>query len=63
MGSQKDDVTQVVAGTLILGLGFRLVVDQGWISRKVLKHSTEIRFMLIPFIVLFIAHEFITGDF
>ena len=25
--------------------------------------STEIRFMLIPIIVLFIAHEFITGKF
>ena len=25
------------------------------------KFSTEIRFMLIPIIVLFIAHEFITG--
>ena len=24
MGSQNDDVTQVVAGTLFLGLGFRL---------------------------------------
>ena len=27
------------------------------------KFSTEIRFMLIPIIVLFIAHEFITGKF
>ena len=27
------------------------------------KFSTEIRFMLIPIIVLFIAHEFITGNF
>ena len=27
------------------------------------KCSTEIRFMLIPIIVLFIAHEFITGNF
>ena len=27
------------------------------------KFSTEIRFMLIPIIVLFIAHEFITGSF
>ena len=27
------------------------------------KFSTEIRFMLIPIIVLFIAHEFITGTF
>ena len=27
------------------------------------KFSTEIRFMLIPIIVLFIAHEFITGIF
>ena len=27
------------------------------------KCSTEIRFMLIPIIVLFIAHEFITGKF
>ena len=26
------------------------------------KFSTEIRFMLIPIIVLFIAHEFITGN-
>ena len=25
------------------------------------KFSTEIRFMLIPIIVIFIAHEFITG--
>ena len=24
---------------------------------------TEIRFMLIPIIILFIAHEFITGNF
>ena len=28
MRSQNDDVTLVVAGTLVLGLGFRLVVDQ-----------------------------------
>ena len=28
MGSQNDDVTQMVAGTLVLGLGFRLVVYQ-----------------------------------
>ena len=27
------------------------------------KFSTEIRFMLIPIIVLFIAYEFITGNF
>ena len=27
------------------------------------KFSTEIRFMLIAVIVLFIAHEFITGKF
>ena len=27
------------------------------------KFSTEIRFRLIPIIVLFIAHEFITGNF
>ena len=27
------------------------------------KFSTDIRFMLIPIIVLFIAHEFITGKF
>ena len=27
------------------------------------KFNTEIRFMLIPIIVLFIAHEFITGKF
>ena len=27
------------------------------------KFSTEIRCMLIPIIVLFIAHEFITGNF
>ena len=27
------------------------------------KFSTEIRFMLISIIVLFIAHEFITGNF
>ena len=27
------------------------------------RFSTEIRFMLIPIIVLFIAHEFITGNF
>ena len=27
------------------------------------KFSTEIRFMLIPIIVLFIAHAFITGNF
>ena len=27
------------------------------------KFSTEIRFMLIPIIVLFIAHVFITGNF
>ena len=27
------------------------------------KCSTEIRFTLIPIIVLFIAHEFITGNF
>ena len=27
------------------------------------KFSTEIRFMLITIIVLFIAHEFITGKF
>ena len=27
------------------------------------KFSTEIRFMLIPTIVLFKAHEFITGNF
>ena len=27
------------------------------------KFSTEIRFMLIPIIVLFIAHKFITGNF
>ena len=27
------------------------------------KFSTELRFMLIPIIVLFIAHEFITGKF
>ena len=27
------------------------------------KFSTEIRFMLIPITVLFIAHEFITGKF
>ena len=27
------------------------------------KFSTEIRFMLIPIIVLFIAHEFITEKF
>ena len=27
------------------------------------KFSTEIRFMLIPIIVLFIAHEFITRKF
>ena len=27
------------------------------------KFSTEIRFMLIPIIVLFIAHEFTTGNF
>ena len=27
------------------------------------KFSTEIRFMLIPIIVLFITHEFITGNF
>ena len=27
------------------------------------KFSTEIRFMFIPIIVLFIAHEFITGKF
>ena len=27
------------------------------------KFSTEIRFMLIPIIVLFIAHGFITGKF
>ena len=27
------------------------------------KFRTEIRFMLIPIIVLFIAHEFITGNF
>ena len=27
------------------------------------KFSTEIRFMLIPIIVLFIVHEFITGKF
>ena len=27
------------------------------------KFSTEIRFMLIPIIVLFIAHEFKTGKF
>ena len=27
------------------------------------KFSTEIRFMLIPIIVLFIAHEFMTGNF
>ena len=27
------------------------------------KFSTEIRFMLIPISVLFIAHEFITGNF
>ena len=27
------------------------------------KFSTEIRFMLILIIVLFIAHEFITGNF
>ena len=27
------------------------------------KFSTEIRFMLIPIIVLFIEHEFITGNF
>ena len=27
------------------------------------KFSTEIRFMLIPIIVLFVAHEFITGKF
>ena len=27
------------------------------------KFSTEIRFMLIPIIVLFIAHELITGNF
>ena len=27
------------------------------------KFSTEIRFMLIPIIVLFIAHEVITGNF
>ena len=27
------------------------------------KFSTEIRFMLIPIIILFIAHEFITGNF
>ena len=27
------------------------------------KFSTEIRFMLIPIIVLFIAHKFITGKF
>ena len=27
------------------------------------KFSTEIRFMLVPIIVLFIAHEFITGKF
>ena len=27
------------------------------------KFSTEIRFMLIPIIVLFIAHEFKTGNF
>ena len=27
------------------------------------KVSTEIRFVLIPIIVLFIAHEFITGKF
>ena len=27
------------------------------------KFSTEIRFMLIPIIVLFIAHAFITGKF
>ena len=27
------------------------------------KFITEIRFMLIPIIVLFIAHEFITGKF
>ena len=27
------------------------------------KFSTEICFMLIPIIVLFIAHEFITGNF
>ena len=44
-----------------------IVVKQGWISRKVFKtwhkFSTEIRFMLIPIIVLFIAHKFITGKF
>ena len=27
------------------------------------KFSTEIRFVLIPIIILFIAHEFITGKF
>ena len=27
------------------------------------KFSTEIRFMLMTIIVLFIAHEFITGNF
>ena len=27
------------------------------------KFSTDIRFMLIPIIVLFIVHEFITGNF
>ena len=27
------------------------------------RFSTEIRFMLIPIIVLFIAHEFIMGKF
>ena len=42
MGSQNDDVTQVVVGTLVLGLAFRLVVDQflGQVSSPVSHYSS-----------------------